>query len=110
METIKQRIINFKCRKELAIELGRTSFKLRHIKDTFKGFPSSSAGKESACHVGDLGWIPGLGRFPGGGNGNPLQYSCLKNPHGQRSLVGYSPWGHKGSDTTEQLNTAQRYL
>ena len=41
---------------------------------------SSSVGKESACNAGDLGWIPGLGRSPGEGNGNPLQYSCLKNP------------------------------
>jgi len=107
METIKQWIINFKCRKELAINLGRTSFKLRHTKDTFKGFPGSSAGKEFACNVGDLVWIPGLERFPGGENGNPLQYSCLKNLHGQRNLVGYSPWGCKGLDTTEQLSTAQ---
>ena len=53
-----------------------------------KGFPGRSAGKESACNVGDLGSIPGLGRYPGGGHGNPLQYSCLENPHGQRSLVG----------------------
>ena len=41
----------------------------------------------------DTGLIPGLGRSPGGGHDNPLQYSCLENPHGQRSLVGYSPWG-----------------
>ena len=52
-------------------------------------------GKESACNVGDLGSIPGLGRSPGGGHGNPLQYSCLENPHGQGSLAGYSPWAHK---------------
>ena len=44
------------------------------------GFPGSSAGKESACNVGDLGSIPGLGRSPGEGNGNPLQYSSLGNP------------------------------
>ena len=44
------------------------------------GFPGGSAGKESACNVGDLGSIPGLGRSPGEGNGNPLQYSCLENP------------------------------
>ena len=44
---------------------------------------------------------PGLGRSPGGGHGNPLQYSSLENPHGWKSLVGYSPWGHKESDTTE---------
>ena len=52
-----------------------------------RGFPGSSAGKESTCNVGDLGSIPGLGRSPGGGHGNPLQYSCLENPHGQRNLV-----------------------
>ena len=43
-------------------------------------FPDGSAGKESACNAGDLGSIPGLGRSPGVGNGNPLQYSCLENP------------------------------
>ena len=43
------------------------------------GFPHSSFGKESACNAGDLGSIPGLGRSPGEGNGNPLQYSCLEN-------------------------------
>jgi len=42
--------------------------------------PHSSVGKESACNVGDLGSIPGSGRSPGEGNGNPLQYSCLENP------------------------------
>ena len=47
-----------------------------------------------------LGLIPGLGRSPGGGPDNPLQYSCLENPHGQRSLEGYSPWGRKELDTT----------
>ena len=53
-------------------------------------------GKKSACNAGDirdLGLIPGLGRSPGAGNGNPLQYSCLENPYEQRSLVGYSAWG-----------------
>ena len=54
----------------------------------------------NAEDTGDAGSIPGLGRSSGGGNGNPLQYSCLENPHGQRSLVGYSPWGRKESDTT----------
>ena len=72
----------------------------------FLGFPGSSDSKESACNAGDLGSVPGLGRFPGGGHGNPLQCSCLENPHGQRSLAGYSPWGHKESDTTEQLTHA----
>ena len=57
------------------------------------GFPGGSDGKESSCKVGDLSSVLGLGRSPGGGYGNPLQYSCLENPHGQRSLVGYSPQG-----------------
>ena len=63
------------------------------------GFPGSSAGKESACNAGDLDLIPGLGRSPGGGHGNPLQYSCLENLHAQRSLVGYSPWNSPGQNT-----------
>ena len=46
---------------------------------TYSGFPGGSVGKESACNVGDLTLIPGLGRSPGEGNGNPLQYSCLEN-------------------------------
>ena len=54
-----------------------------------------------AGDVRDAGLIPGSGRSPEGGHGNPLQYSCLENPHGQRSLVGYTPWGLHESDTTE---------
>ena len=49
----------------------------------------------------DLGSIPGSGKYPGEKHGNPLQYSYLENSHGQRSLVGYSPWGHKELDMTE---------
>ena len=49
----------------------------------------------------DLGLVPGLGRSPGGGHGNPFQYYCLEDPHGQRSLAGYSRWGHKELDMTE---------
>ena len=69
------------------------------------GFPSGSDGKESACNEGDMGSIPGLGRSTGGGHGNPFQCSCLENPHGQKSLAGYSPWGLKELDTTEQLSS-----
>ena len=69
--------------------------------DDLQGFPGGSDGKESICQAGDLGLISELGRAPGGGHGNPLQYFCLKNPRGQRSLEGCNPWGHKGSDTTE---------
>ena len=60
-----------------------------------KGFPCSSVGKESACRAGDLGSIPGLGRSPGEGNGNPLQYPCLEKSHGQKSLVGCNPQGRR---------------
>ena len=61
--------------------------------------PPSNAGDS-----GDAGSIPGLGRSPGGGNDNPLQYSFLGKSHGQRSLVGYSPWDHKELDTAERLS------
>ena len=70
------------------------------------GLPCGSAGKESACNAGDMGSIPELRRSPGGGNGNPLQYSCLENPQGQSSLVGYSSQGHKELDTTERLSVS----
>ena len=66
------------------------------------GFPPASRG-----HIGDTSSILGLGRSPGGGHGNPLQYVCLENSHGPKSLEGYSPWGCKESDTTEWLSTAQ---
>ena len=65
------------------------------------GFPGGLGGKESVCNVGDLGWEDPLE------HGYPLQYSCLEYPHGQRSLVGCSPWGCKESGTTEHLSTAQ---
>ena len=61
-------------------------------------FPGSLDGKVSAYNAGDLGSIPGSGRSPGEGNGNPLQYSCLENSMDRGS---YSPWGRKESDTTE---------
>ena len=69
----------------------------------YMGFPGSSDGKDSACNAGDLGSIPGSGRSPREGNRNPLQYSCLENPHGQRNLAGYSPWGRKVLDMTELM-------
>ena len=69
------------------------------------GFPGGSDGEESARDVEDLGSIPGSGRSPGGGHGNPLQYSYMEHPHGQRGLMGYGPWGCKESDMTERLST-----
>ena len=66
------------------------------------GFPGDSDGKESACNAEDPGLIPGLGTSPGGGHGNPLQYSCLKNS------MDRGPWwatvhGVSKSNMTEQL-------
>ena len=61
-----------------------------------------STGKESACYSGDMGWIPGLGKSPGEGNGYPLQYSLL-----EISMDSYRPWGCKESDTTERLSQFQ---
>ena len=61
------------------------------------GLHGGTDGKKSACSVGDLGLITGLGRFPGEVRGNTLQYSCLENPMDR----GYSLWGH--TDMTEQL-------
>ena len=73
------------------------------------GFQVALVVKKLLANAGDIrdtGSIPGLGRTPAGGNSNPLQYSCLENPHGQRSLVGYSPWDCKELDMTEHLSTA----
>ena len=61
-----------------------------------RDFPDGSVGEESACSAGDPGSIPGLGRFPGEGNCNPLQHSCLENSTDR-------PWGRKESDATERL-------
>ena len=75
-----------------------------------KGFPGGSDSKAPVCSAGDPDSFPGLGRSPGGGHGNSLQYSCLENPLGQRSLRGYSAWGCKESDTTERRSAAQHNL
>ena len=67
-------------------------------------FPGSSDSKESTYKAGDRGSIPGLGRSPGEGKGNPCQYFCLENPMERKEPAGYSPWGPKESDRTEQLS------
>ena len=77
------------------------------------GFPGGSVVKNlpaSAGDTGDSGSIPGSGRSPGGGHGNLLQYSCLGESREQKNLVGYCPWGHKESDTTEATEHARRAL
>ena len=60
------------------------------------GFPGVSDGKESSCNAGDLGLVSGLGKSPGEGNGDPLQYTCLENSMDR-------PWSRKESDMTEWL-------
>ena len=75
-----------------------TQHSINEICFIFFGFPGGSAGKESTCNAGDLGSIPGLGRFPGEGNGNPLHYSCLKNP---LECINH---GITESDMTEQIS------
>ena len=102
---------------------GLVGIRLYRQYEDIEGFPDGSSDKESACNAGDtgnVGLIPGLGRSPGGGNDNPLQYSSLKDRgarrawlstpvflpvefHGQRSLASYSLWSPKELDTTEQL-------
>ena len=66
----------------------------------FMGFPGGFVVKNPPAITGDMDSIPGSGRSPGKGNGNPLQYSCLGKSHGQKSLSGYSPWSDKESDRT----------
>ena len=70
-------------------------------------FPGGSDCKETTCNAEGPGSISGLGRSPGEGHGNSLQYSCLEDPHEQRSLEGCSLCSHKESDVTERLSTAQ---
>ena len=65
------------------------------------GFPGGSNSKASACNAGDVGSIPKLGRSPGGGNGNPLQYSCLGNPMDRGAWRATVHWGHKELDMME---------
>ena len=69
------------------------------------GLPCGSAGKESACNVGDLGSIPGLGRSPGERKGYPLQLFWPGKFHGL-----YSPWGHKEPDTSEQFSHTHQQI
>ena len=65
--------------------------------------------KNLVANAGDVGSIPGLGIFPGEGNGNPLQYSCLRNFMDREAWRGYSLWGHKESDMTYRLNNNNKF-
>ena len=89
---VAQRVRNPAATQETLVQfLGREDPLRRDRLPTILGLPWGSGGKESASNEGDLGSIPELGRTPGGGRGNPLQYSCLENPPGQRGLAAYSP-------------------
>ena len=70
-------------------------------------FPGGSEVKNPPANAGDVGLIPGSGKFPGEGNGNPLQYSCLERPMDGGT---WCPWGCKESDTTEQLHFFSFFL
>ena len=74
------------------------------------GFPGGSEVKASARNAGDLGLIPGSGRSPGEGNGNPFKVFLPGESYGRRSLVGYSPWGRKESETPDRLHFDFHFL
>ena len=69
------------------------------------GFPGGSDGKESVCNAVDLGLIPGLGRFPGGGMATHSNILAWRIPMDREAWQGYSPWNHKELDMTERLST-----
>ena len=75
------------------------------------GFLGSLEGKDFTCNAGDLGSIPGLGRYPGEGNGNPLQDSCLENSKDRAAWQAtVSPWGRRDSGTTERLTHTHTFM
>ena len=82
----------------MCVPLEQVSFLIAYV------FPGGSDGKASAYNAGDLGSIPGLGRSHGGGNGNPLRYSCLENPMDGGAWWATDHGVHKESDTTERLH------
>ena len=86
------------CMEVIAIKLRR-----RLEEGLVLGFPGGSDGTESACNAGDQGSIPGLGKIPWRREWLPTPVFLPGEFHGERSLVGYSPWGCKESDTTRQL-------
>ena len=70
--------------------------------DLTQQFRGGSSGKESACNAGEQGSVPGMGRFPGGGNATPSSILAWKIPWTEEA-GGHSPWDFKESDTTERL-------
>ena len=74
------------------------------------GLPWGLSSKESACNAGDMGSIPGVGRSPGEGHGNPLQHSCLESPRDRAAQRATVHGVAKESDTTEQLHNSNTYI
>ena len=92
------------------LEIGLRIFKCILLTAYLSALNGGLVGKESTCSTGDLRDMvsfPELGRPPGGGHGNPLQYSCLEIPNGQRNLEDYSLWGHKELSMTEVTEHCQ---
>ena len=85
----------YKCWWQTKAFIWPPSYKFSFTESIIIGFSGGSDGKKSACNAGDLGSMPGSGRFPGEGNGNPLQYSCLENPmDGDFLSMGLQRVGH----------------
>ena len=73
--------------------------------EIYIGLPDDTVVKNPPANAGDVGSTPGSGKSPGGGNGKPTPVFLPGKPHGQRSLAGCNPWGHKELDSTGQLST-----
>ena len=94
-----------KKKKNLKLKKKDASLGMRRKKIYGPLCPGGSVIKNQTASPGDMGSIPGSGRFPGRGNGNSLQYSCLGNSMGRGAWLGYSPWSLKELHTAEGLNT-----
>ena len=93
-------------KKFLLLSMKSVAFLKYWLRDCM-GLPRWLSNRESACSAGNrrCGFDPWVGKSPWEGNSNLLQFSCLRESRGQRSLVGYGPWGHKESDTIEHART-----
>ena len=84
---------------ELPEETNKQKISNKQLNIPPKGIRKTRNPPANEGDIRNVGWIPGLGSYPGEGNSNSLQYFCLEKFHEQRSLVGHSPWGHKELDT-----------
>ena len=91
LDNLKSHNNRKKCSQHLVFVEWKEDGRAKERKDLILSFPDGSDGKEAACRAGNLGLIPGSGRFPGEGNGYCLQYSCLENSMDRGTMEGYSP-------------------